>query len=62
MLIGERTAEQIKIKVGAATPDLENPPEDNTVNGRDLVTGIPKQIIVSFQEIAHALDKSDFKN
>jgi rod shape-determining protein MreB len=61
LLIGERTAEQIKIGVGAATKDLENPPEDMAVNGRDLVTGIPKQIMVSFQEIAEAVDKSVFK-
>ncbi len=61
LLIGERTAEQIKIHVGAATKDLENPPEDMAVNGRDLVTGIPKQIMVSYQEIAEALDKSVFK-
>ena len=61
LLIGERTAEQIKIGVGAATKDLENPPDDMAVNGRDLVTGIPKQIMVSFQEIAEALDKSIFK-
>jgi rod shape-determining protein MreB and related proteins len=61
LLIGERTAEQIKIGVGAATKDLENPPDDMAVNGRDLVTGIPKQIMVSFQEIAEALDRSIFK-
>lgn len=61
LLIGERTAEQIKIKVGAATKDLESPPDDFAVNGRDLVTGIPKQIMVSYQEIAEALDKSIFK-
>jgi rod shape-determining protein MreB len=61
LLIGERTAEQIKIEVGAAVKELENPPADFAVNGRDLVTGIPKQIMVSFQEIAEALDKSIFK-
>jgi rod shape-determining protein MreB len=61
LLIGERTAEQIKITVGSAIKDLENPPEDMPVNGRDLVTGIPKQIMVSYQEIAEALDKSVFK-
>jgi len=61
LLIGERTAEQIKIHVGAAMKDLENPPDDMPVNGRDLVTGIPKQIMVSYQEIAEALDKSIFK-
>jgi rod shape-determining protein MreB and related proteins len=61
LLIGERTAEQIKIQVGAAMKDLDNPPDDIPVNGRDLVTGIPKQIMVSFQEVAEALDKSIFK-
>src|SRR6476659_1444372 len=61
LLIGERTAEQIKIQVGAAMKDLDNPPEDIPVNGRDLVTGIPNQIMVSYQEIAEALDKSVFK-
>lgn len=58
ILIGERTAEKIKIEVGAATTDLENPPEDYSVYGRDLMTGIPKQITVSYTEIAHAIDKS----
>jgi len=58
ILIGERTAEQIKINVGSALPELENPPEDYAVNGRDLMTGIPKQITITYQEIAHALDKS----
>ena len=61
LLIGERTAEQIKITIGAAMKDLESPPEDMPVNGRDLVTGIPKQIMVSYQEVAEAIDKSIFK-
>lgn len=61
LLIGERTAEQIKIHVGSALKDLDNPPDDIAVNGRDLVTGIPKQIMVSYQEVAEALDKSLFK-
>jgi rod shape-determining protein MreB len=47
ILIGERTAEQIKIHVGSALPELENEPEDYAVNGRDLMTGIPKQIKIS---------------
>ncbi len=58
ILIGERTAEQIKIHVGSALHELEDPPEDFPVNGRDLMTGIPKQIKVSYQEIAHAMDES----
>lgn len=58
LLIGERSAERIKIEVGAALPELENPPPDYEVNGRDLMTGLPKQIKVSYSEIAQALDKS----
>jgi len=58
ILVGERTAERIKIEVGAAIPDLENPPPDYPVHGRDLMTGVPKEIFVSYSEIAHALDKS----
>jgi rod shape-determining protein MreB len=58
ILIGERTAERIKIKIGAAIPELDNPPEDYAVHGRDLMTGIPKEITVTYDEIAHALDKS----
>ena len=58
LLVGERTAERIKIEVGAALPELDNPPPDFAVNGRDLMTGIPKQITVSYSEIASALDKS----
>ena len=58
ILIGERTAEQIKIEVGAAIDNLDNPPNDYAVRGRDLMTGIPKEIHVSYKEIAHSLDKS----
>jgi len=60
ILIGERTAEQIKINVGSAQHELPEgeAPDDYAVNGRDLMTGIPKQIKISYSEIAHALDKS----
>jgi rod shape-determining protein MreB len=58
ILIGERTAEQIKIEVGSALPELEHPPDDYAVRGRDLMTGIPKEIYVTYKEIAHSLDKS----
>jgi len=58
ILIGERTAEQIKINVGSAMHELEDPPEEYPVNGRDLMTGIPKQIKISYSEVAHSLDKS----
>jgi rod shape-determining protein MreB len=56
--IGERTAERIKIEVGAAMTDIDNPPDDYAVHGRDMLTGIPKEIIVNYAEISHALDKS----
>ncbi|PWJ36141.1 rod shape-determining protein [Sediminitomix flava] len=58
LLIGERTAEKIKIEIGSAITELENPPEDFEVRGRDLMTGIPKVIKVSYTEIAFAIDKS----
>jgi rod shape-determining protein MreB and related proteins len=58
ILIGERTAEQIKIHAGSALQELDNPPPDYAVNGRDLMSGIPKQITINYQEIAHCLDKS----
>lgn len=58
ILIGERTAERIKIEVGAAITELDDEPDDFAVHGRDLMTGIPKEITVSYVEIAHALDKS----
>ena len=58
LYIGERTAERIKIEVGAAVTELETPPDEFAVQGRDLMTGKPKQVIVSYVEIAKALDKS----
>jgi rod shape-determining protein MreB and related proteins len=58
LLIGERTAERVKIEVGAAMTELEDGPEDYEIRGRDLMTGIPKVIKVSYPEIAFALDKS----
>jgi rod shape-determining protein MreB len=58
LYVGEHTAESIKIQVGSATEDLEDPPEDMLVQGRDLLSGKPKQIQISYREIANALDKS----
>ena len=58
LFVGESTAEKIKIQIGAALEDLETPPEDMSVQGRDLLTGKPKQVEVSYREIAKALDKS----
>lgn len=58
LYIGERTAERVKISIGSATEELENPPEDMSVQGRDLLTGKPKEILISYREIYKALDKS----
>lgn len=58
LYVGERTAENIKIDIGAATEDLDIPPDDISVQGRDLLTGKPKQVQISYREIAKALDKS----
>ncbi|MDX2196238.1 MAG: rod shape-determining protein [Cytophagales bacterium] len=58
LLIGERSAEKVKMEVGSALTELENAPDDYEIRGRDLMTGIPKVIKVSYSEIAFALDKS----
>ncbi len=57
--IGEPTAEEIKKTVGSALPDLgEDAPENMMVSGSNRVTSLPMQVPVSYQEIAHCLDKS----
>jgi rod shape-determining protein MreB len=56
--VGERTAEQIKINVGSALTFLDNPPEDHVVHGPNQMTALPMEVSVSYQEIAHCLEKS----
>ena len=58
--IGERTAEMIKINVGSALTELpdEEAPEDYIVDGPNRMTALPMKVPVSYQEIAHCLDKS----
>jgi len=59
LIIGERSAEKIKIEVGSALEHLEEDvPENWKVQGRDQTTGKPKQVEVSYKEIAQALDAS----
>jgi len=53
MLIGERTAEEIKISIGSAF--IQGEPKTHEVRGRDLVTGIPKTLILSEEEVLEAL-------
>jgi len=56
LLIGERTAEMIKIGIGSAFPLKEK--KQLPMRGRNLVTGLPEEIIVSDEDIRRALDKS----
>jgi rod shape-determining protein MreB len=59
--VGERTAETIKINVGSVLTTLENPPDDFIVHGPNQMTSLPMEIPISYQEMAHCLDKSIIK-
>jgi rod shape-determining protein MreB len=56
--IGERTAEEIKLNVGSALTDLENPPADFIVHGPNAMSSLPMEIPVSYQEVSHCLEKT----
>ncbi len=56
--IGERTAEDIKIAVGAAVSELEDEPEDFQVTGPNILTSLPSTLSLSYSEVAYALEKS----
>jgi rod shape-determining protein MreB len=56
--IDEPTAERIKIAVGSALPELDEPLDDYVVIGPNKVTALPMTVPVSYQEIAHCLEKS----
>lgn len=58
MKVGESTAERIKINVGSVLTSLDNPPEDFVVHGPNQMTALPMEVPISYQEIAHCLDKS----
>ena len=58
MKVGIPTAEKIKIMVGSALTDLEDAPEDFLVHGANRMTALPMSVPVSYQEIAHCLEKS----
>jgi rod shape-determining protein MreB len=53
LYIGERTGEDLKIKLGTVTP--QHPPRTAQVTGRDLLTGLPKTVVVSEDEIYDAI-------
>ncbi|MEO8065306.1 MAG: rod shape-determining protein [Candidatus Doudnabacteria bacterium] len=56
LLVGERTAEEVKIRIGSAIPIKER--MKTHIRGRDLVTGLPKEVIVSDEQIRLALSRS----
>ncbi|MGH2690457.1 MAG: rod shape-determining protein [Actinomycetota bacterium] len=55
LMIGERTAEEIKMEIGSAFPQSDEPHAE--IRGRDLVTGLPKTIIVSSEEIRRSIEE-----
>jgi rod shape-determining protein MreB len=55
LALGERTAEEIKIALGSAWPLMEEIHAE--IRGRDLVTGLPKTIVVSTEEIREAIEE-----
>ena len=58
LAVGDRSAENIKINIGSALDELDNQPDDMQVQGRDLLSGKPKEISIGYREISKALDKS----
>jgi len=55
LMLGERTAEEIKLALGSAFPSKEEPHAE--IRGRDLVSGLPKTILISAAEIRRAIDE-----
>ena len=53
LMIGERTAEEIKVTIGAAYPKPKD--EKMEIRGRDLISGLPKNVTISSSEIMEAL-------
>jgi len=56
LLIGERSAEDIKISIGQAIPTKEN--KEASLRGRNVVTGLPEEIVVNSEDIRKAMEKS----
>ena len=55
LLIGETTAERIKKEVGSACPPAEGDGRSMTIKGRDLLLGVPKEVIVTERHVAESL-------
>jgi len=56
ILIGEKTAEDIKMSIGAVIP--EDAPLEATIKGRDLVTGLPREVVITDSDIREAISQS----
>ncbi len=56
--VGEITAEKIKIAVGSVISELDDEPEPFVVRGQNVMTALPVEATISYQEIAHCIDKS----
>ena len=59
LLIGERTSEDVKIKIGTVYPDAKK--EKMLIRGRDMITGLPSSITISSKEVEEALHESIHK-
>jgi rod shape-determining protein MreB len=55
LLLGDRTAEQLKMAIGSAWPYSDEPSAE--IRGRDLVTGLPKTVVVSAQEVREGIEE-----
>lgn len=56
ILIGEKTAEDVKMTIGVVMPD--RPPLEMTIRGRDLVTGLPREVVITDSDIREAMAQS----
>ncbi|WP_087127694.1 rod shape-determining protein [Levilactobacillus brevis] len=57
LLIGERTAEKLKMDIGSASVEAAEKIEGATIRGRDLITGLPKAVEVSAVDVAKAIQE-----
>jgi rod shape-determining protein MreB len=55
LLLGERTAEDIKIRLGSAFPTRDEPQAQ--IRGRDLISGLPRSVVLTSEEVRRALDE-----
>ena len=56
ILIGEKTAEDIKISIGSVLPN--DVPKESVIKGRDLITGLPREVVITESDIREAIGQS----